>query len=85
VSGHSAIIIAVGITYLYLFKPKLRKYIWLVAALVGVSRIYLGLHLPLDVIGGWALGAFVAVTIQMLMTAQKQARNKRKQNPVVVK
>ncbi|MFB3099498.1 MAG: phosphatase PAP2 family protein, partial [Acidimicrobiia bacterium] len=33
------------------------------AAVVGVSRIYAGAHLPIDVLGGAALGVLVSESV----------------------
>lgn len=55
-SGHMALATALGLTMgHYLIK----KNHWVIAVWivgVGLSRIYLGAHLPLDILGGFAIG-----------------------------
>ncbi|MDQ3065147.1 MAG: flippase-like domain-containing protein [bacterium] len=65
-SGHSTFVAAcVGILY-YQVDKKYRKYLILSVLLVGISRMYLGAHFPLDILGGWALGAMVAAFVSLL-------------------
>ncbi|GAC1318758.1 MAG: lysylphosphatidylglycerol synthase transmembrane domain-containing protein [Acidimicrobiales bacterium] len=44
-----------------------RRLAWLVVALIAVARVYVGAHLPIDVLGGlgvgWAVGALVNVIV----------------------
>src|SRR5205823_7107152 len=65
-SGHTAtatIILLILIPYL----PK--KWRWIVPlgiVLMALSRIYLGLHAPLDVIGGFAVGLLVVSFMRIM-------------------
>ena len=55
-SGHTALATALALTVGH-YLP--RKYHWIVfvwIASVGLSRMYLGIHFPLDILGGFAIG-----------------------------
>ena len=76
-SGHAANSMAVFLTVaLVAVPPRHRRLAATVAVvmsvLIGLSRCYLGVHWPSDVIAGWALGAAVALIAARI--ANREAR-----------
>jgi membrane-associated phospholipid phosphatase len=61
VSGHTAVAFALATTLAPLVPRGRRWAPFALAAVVGLSRIYFGAHLPLDVIGGAGLGLLCGV------------------------
>jgi undecaprenyl-diphosphatase len=55
-SGHSATAFAAA-TAVAIMCPRLRPYVLVLAAGVALSRVYLRVHFPLDVLAGGLLGA----------------------------
>jgi undecaprenyl-diphosphatase len=65
-SGHT-MMITVAVLSLWPYLPRRwRWFFLLLIPLMGLSRIYLGVHAPLDVIGGFAVGAVVVGAMRSL-------------------
>ena len=65
VSSHSANFFALSTFLFLIFKShsKWWRLLFIWAILIGYSRIYLGVHYPLDVIGGATLGVVIGVVV----------------------
>lgn len=67
--------------FLSFYFPKARALFLGVAALVGVSRIYLGVHYPSDVLGGALIGMGISWTIRYLYEGVKRWAKRKSSRP----
>ena len=70
VSGHAGVAVALGMAVLPDLGPTGRAAVLAAMPTVGLARIYVGAHLPLDVVGGAALGLAVDGLLGLHVTQQ---------------
>lgn len=68
-SGHAARAF-LGATVLSRFYPKFSKWFFTFAALIALSRIYVGVHYPLDVLSG----ALIGLTVGLIFLSKPVSR-----------
>lgn len=66
-SEHTTIAFAIGMAVFMVYK-KFGTALLVMAALVGFSRIFVGIHYPLDVLGGAFVGIIMAYLATKLIT-----------------
>jgi undecaprenyl-diphosphatase len=61
VSGHSAVAACAAVMVMVALPPRWRPLPAALVVAVGIARMVHGVHLPVDVVGGWAFGTLVAL------------------------
>ena len=76
-SGHAATSFACATVLAWAF-PRLAVPLYLLAAAIAFSRVYVGVHYPLDVLAGAALGVLVATALLRLVRARPRSPRARR-------
>ncbi len=71
-SGHATVSFACATT-LALAVPRLTWPLFTLATLISFSRVYVGVHYPLDVLAGAALGVTIAIALRTLAAALRRS------------
>lgn len=70
-SGHAIFFFAIS-TVIYNFNKKLGIFFFIASFLMGIARIFIGVHFPTDILAGAILGILVGVCVNLLYNKYQQ-------------
>ena len=73
-SGHTTLAFALAAVLHPILPPTIRWVPWLLATAVGVARVYVGVHWPMDLVGGASLGIAIGSAASALGTTRYRRR-----------
>lgn len=73
-SGHAGVAVALGASAVARLGPAGRALTVTAIPAVGLTRVYVGAHLPLDIAGGAALGLAVEALVSLAASGNRRAR-----------
>jgi undecaprenyl-diphosphatase len=73
-SGHAATSFACAATLARFVPRRVAVLLYALAALIAFSRVYVGVHYPLDVLAGAFLGLLVATALRLLPAVPRRSR-----------
>ena len=74
-SGHTSMTTAIA-TVVYFYNKRLGTLLYLFALVVAISRIYVGVHYPIDVVAGFLIGILVPWGIHYVVIKRQQSQKK---------
>jgi len=72
-------------TFYYILFPRLKWALFITAALVSISRVYLGLHYPSDIFGGAIIGSAIGYLFALAAVKTVSIINEKKLKPTKIK
>lgn len=82
-SGHAAVAAAIVTALLPWVTPRTRRILWVLVGSVAFARVFFGVHLPLDVIGGVGIGMVCGsvATAAVGVPARARPTRRRRRSP----